>query len=337
LRSTSGFYRLDMAFWPSSGHAAATAVDRHRTDRENQRDRWTVARAQRVTSLSLALAAFLLGSGLWSAGFSIETAVAAALLLPVAFHGVPLAIEFIVGALIDRRPVARLGPGAALRLWLGETWRALTVFTFYHGWLSDFPEPAIKRDPARPAVLFVHGYCCNRAVWKTWIERYGIAERWNVATVNLEPAIATIDTYADQIEAAISRLRYRSGADRVTLVCHSMGGLVARMHLRSHGPSGVKRVITIGSPHHGTVFASCDRSVNARQMRRSCDFVQQLTECEEPVEFICFASHHDNLIVPRDSQVLDCAEAVWFERIGHLEMTSDESVLQRLIEVVERP
>jgi hypothetical protein len=55
------------------------------------------------------------------------------------------------------------------------------------------------------------------------------------------------------------------------------------------------------------------------------------------VEFICFASQHDNMIVPRDNQILACAQAVWFERIGHLSMTDDDTVLQKLIEVVERP
>ena len=43
------------------------------------------------------------------------------------------------------------------------------------------------------------------------------------------------------------------------------------------------------------------------------------------------------MIVPRDGQVLECAEAVWFERIGHLAMTDNDEVLAKLIEVVERP
>jgi len=62
-----------------------------------------------------------------------------------------------------------------------------------------------------------------------------------------------------------------------------------------------------------------------------------LAASDEPVEFICFASHHDNMIVPRDGQVLDSAEAVWFERIGHLAMTDNDEVRAKLIEVVERP
>ena len=74
-----------------------------------------------------------------------------------------------------------------------------------------------------------------------------------------------------------------------------------------------------------------------RQMRRACDYVRRLAESEEPVEFICFASQHDNLVVPRDSQVLACAEAIWFEKIGHLAMMASDEVLAKLIDVVARP
>ena len=72
-------------------------------------------------------------------------------------------------------------------------------------------------------------------------------------------------------------------------------------------------------------------------MRRACDYVRRLAESDEPVEFICFASQHDNLVVPRDSQILACAEAVWFEKIGHLAMSASDQVLRKLVEVVRRP
>ena len=99
----------------------------------------------------------------------------------------------------------------------------------------------------------------------------------------------------------------------------------------------MQRVITLDTPHHGTVFATLGRGPNARQMRNACEFVRELARDDEPVDFVCFASHHDNLIVPRDNQILGCAEAVWFEKIGHLAMTASDAVLRRLIEAVERP
>ena len=126
------------------------------------------------------------------------------------------------------------------------------------------------------------------------------------------------------VHDAVEALRRAAGAERITLVCHSMGGLAARTYLRRHGHHAVQRVVTIDTPHHGTVFATLGHGPNARQMRNACEFVRKLAEDDEPVEFVCFASQHDNLIVPRDNQVLAGAEAVWFERIGHLAMTANE-------------
>lgn len=264
-------------------------------------------------------------------------AVALILLFPLAVHGLPLAIEFITGAIVDRRPIARLGPLALIKVWLGETWRSFKVFNIDQPWRAGFDEPEILRQPDRPAVLFIHGYMCNRATWRPWLFESGLAGRWNCATVNLEPVFGAMDRYPELIHAAIERLRAASGAERVTLVCHSMGGLAARAYLRAHGHHAVARVVTISTPHHGTLFARLGHGENTRQMRRACEFVRQLATSDEPVEFICFASQHDNMIVPRDGQVLDCAEAVWFERIGHLAMTDNDQVLAKLIEVVERP
>jgi triacylglycerol esterase/lipase EstA (alpha/beta hydrolase family) len=178
---------------------------------------------------------------------------------------------------------------------------------------------------------------CNRGTWRHWLLTGGMPAHWNVATVNLEPIFVPVERYADVIAAAVEQLRAATGAERITLVCHSMGGLAARSYLRRHGHEAVQRVITINTPHNGTLFALFGHGANARQMRHACDFVRELAVDDEPVEFVCFASQHDNLIVPRDNQVLPCAEAVWFERIGHLTMTANNAVLQRLVDVVERP
>jgi predicted alpha/beta hydrolase family esterase len=269
-------------------------------------------------------------------GLSPWIAIPVGLLLPLLIHALPLGVEFVTGALIDRRPVARLGVVDALRLWLVESWRSFVVFNIDQPWRADFPERPIVNDAARPAVLLIPGYMCNRASWRHWVLE-GLPRDWNVATISLEPVYSEVENYAEALHQAIEKLRAESGAERVTLVCHSMGGLAARALLRAKGHDAVARVVTICTPHYGTVFARFAHGENTRQMRRGCEYVQRLGESDEPVEFICFASQHDNLIVPRDSQVLACAEAVWFDKIGHLAMTASDEVLSKLIHVVSRP
>jgi predicted alpha/beta hydrolase family esterase len=287
------------------------------------------------TLLELAFAT-VLAVWLLQLGFAAWIALAVAVLLPLMVHGIPLGIEFVTGALIDRRPVARIGVLDGVRVWWQETWRSFTAFNIDQAWRANFPERPLMRDPHRPAVLLVHGYMCNRATWRPWL--FGaLPERWNIATVNLEPVYCPVERYAEVLHEAIEKLRAASGAQRVTLVCHSMGGLAARAYLRAHGPHAVGRVVTIDTPHHGTVFARFASGHNARQMRSASDYVRSLAESAEPVEFVCFASQHDNLIVPREAQVLAGAEAVWFEKTGHLAMTASDEVLEKLIEVVDRP
>lgn len=282
------------------------------------------------------LAAIVLARALVLAGVPVWLAVVAGALLPLGVQAVPLAIEFVTGALVDRRPVARIGVFPLLTIWWVETWQSWRLFNVDQPWRAGFPERPLVRDPSRPAVLLIHGYMCNRAAWRRWLRR-GIPAHWNVATVNLEPVFGPVERYADGIHGAVERLRAATGAERVTLVCHSMGGLAARTYLRRHGHHAVQRVITIDTPHHGTLFATLGHGHNARQMRNACAFVRELARDDEPVDFVCFASQHDNLIVPRDNQILGCAEAVWFEQVGHLAMLANDRVLGKLIEVVERP
>jgi predicted alpha/beta hydrolase family esterase len=295
-----------------------------------------LARYLRVGQLIELLAAVVLARALMFADVSPWLAVLAGVLLPFAVQGVPLAIEFLTGALVDRRPVARIGFFRLVAIWAVETWRSWIVFNIDQPWLAGFPERPLVRDPSRPTVLLIHGYMCNRAAWRYWLRR-GVPSHWNVATANLEPIFGPVERYAEVIHGAVERLRAATGAERITLVCHSMGGLAARSYLRHHGHHAVQRVVTIDTPHHGTLFATLGHGSNARQMRNACEFVRKLARDDEPVEFVCFASQHDNLIVPRDNQILGCAEAVWFEQIGHLAMLASDEVLNKLVEVVERP
>jgi len=287
-----------------------------------------VERALRVASLLLALAAMALALGLVQGGWTTGAVLALLTALALSLHGAPLAIEFITGALIDRRPGPRLSPLAALRLWWGETSAQFRVFMLDQPWRNGFAEPAPVHDPRRPAVLLIHGYLCNRAVWRRWLRP--LAADTNVATLSLEPPLGSISDYAASIARAVASLRAASGAERVILVGHSMGGLAAREYLRVHGGEAVSRLVTIATPHDGTVFAPFGLGRNAREMVRGSRFLTRLAAQPCPVPVVCLATRDDNLVVPRRSTVLEGAQALWFEGIGHLALTQSPQVLAAL-------
>jgi triacylglycerol lipase len=72
-----------------------------------------------------------------------------------------------------------------------------------------------------------------------------------VTSVRL-PACASVETRARALGEALDAL----GAERVNLVAHSMGGLDARWYVgRMGGERRVASLVTIGTPHRGTVAA----------------------------------------------------------------------------------
>jgi pimeloyl-ACP methyl ester carboxylesterase len=246
------------------------------------------------------------------------------LLLPILGTLLVLAVELLVGAIVDPRQ-PRTSLLHVLRVWLGESLVSLRIFGWRQPFAAGFAEPSLARDPARPALLLIAGYVCNRAVWRPLLDSGRLAH-CNVATVNIEPVFGSIDRYAAEIDTAIERLRASTGAVRVTLVCHSMGGIAARAYLRQHGDGAVDKLITLASPHHGTIFGVLGHGTNARQMARGSAYLTTLAgveAAERRRRFVCIATADDNLVVPRSSPLLPDAEHHVIDGVGHLALLED--------------
>ena len=98
------------------------------------------------------------------------------------------------------------------------------------------------------------------------------------------------------------------------------------------------RLITIATPHEGTIFARLGRGTNARQMVRGSAWLTALAAATTPEIRALqthFASRDDNLIHPRAGLVLmGAAAAHWFDGVGHLAMLNDRGVWAKLADEV---
>lgn len=187
-------------------------------------------------------------------------------------------------------------------------------------------------------VLLIHGYACNSGYWlpmsklltRAGISHYGI---------DLEPPGAAIDDFAPQVHAAVERLRAASGAKQVIIVGHSMGGLVARAYLRRHGHAHIARVVTLGTPHHGTALAHFGPGSNAAQMRRGSEWLDLLNASEANLQrslFCSIYSVHDNIIAPQDSSELPGARNLVFGAIGHVALGRHPEIMRCALNEIER-
>lgn len=67
---------------------------------------------------------------------------------------------------------------------------------------------------------------------------------------------AVKDSAFTYLKPWIERAKQRSGQKQVILICHSMGGLVARSYIQSEAYAGdVAHLITVGTPHRGSAEA----------------------------------------------------------------------------------
>jgi triacylglycerol lipase len=211
---------------------------------------------------------------------------------------------------------------------------AFLVFQPFERWWMG-PENS-NPDPGRPVVLLVHGYCCNRGLW--WRMRRRLERRgFQVATMNLEPPFGRIEAFADQLHRAVEALVARDGVDRLILVGHSMGGLVARSYLGTYGTGRVKRLVTLGTPHRGTLLARLGPGACARQMRPGSTFLENLADAEQlGIPVLTIWSKADQLVVPPESSRLAGAEERVLPDTGHMALAFSSVVSDVVADELER-
>ena len=153
---------------------------------------------------------------------------------------------------------------------------------------------------------------------------------------------------SERIEAAATRLRHHNQMSELIVVAHSMGGLAARAWLRRYGRHGVARIITLGTPHSGSLLAGYGIGINARQMlpvsawrpedRHWLSELGSSEDSETRSLFLCFWSRQDNIVTPQDSGALPGARNIAFDGIGHVALGFDARVMQAVTEeITKRP
>jgi triacylglycerol lipase len=191
----------------------------------------------------------------------------------------------------------------------------------WEGWLMGDAAP--PRGPSRRLpVLLVHGYLCNRAAWLGLAAR--LARRGEaVWAPSFEPVYGSIDSWVPALAARVDELRAATGAPRVVLVGHSMGGLVSRAYLRAHGGAKVARLVSLGSPHRGSELARFALGQNGREMRPGSAWLAGLAAAEAAglaAPLVSIYSHHDELVAPQTSAAHPHGRNLALAGTGHLSL-----------------
>jgi pimeloyl-ACP methyl ester carboxylesterase len=194
-------------------------------------------------------------------------------------------------------------------------------------------------DPlaARIPVLLVHGLIDNRsifAVMRRSLRRRGFT---HVCSWNYSPLLTDVAQGARDLGEHIERICQETGYDRVHVVGHSLGGLIARYHVqRQRGDRRVESLVTLGTPHSGTLLAHVLPTPLVRQLRPGSPVLSDLAEpapgCQTPVTAIY--SDLDQVVLPTASGRCEHPDLstrnVLVRGIGHMSLPIHRAVLDEV-------
>jgi triacylglycerol lipase len=190
-------------------------------------------------------------------------------------------------------------------------------------------------------IVLVHGLIDNRSIFtllRRALRRRGFGR---VITLNYSPLTQDVRTVAVRLSTLIEKTCEETGYERVHVVGHSLGGLVARYYVqRLGGDARVHTLCTLGSPHGGTLAAHLLPQKLVRQLRPGSPLLQEL-ELPAPglrTRFLAFWSDLDQLIVPKRSARIDhpdlAARNVLLRGVGHMSLPIDGRVVREIASVL---
>lgn len=265
----------------------------------------------------------------WSSGASVLMLIAVALITLVIVQVFLVAQQFVLSA-VANKGLAGMSLAGLLRAYWGELRDATVVFGVHQvlgvDALRDSLDNVHGNAQGKRGVLLLHGYFCNRGLWRTEMSRLRAKGVPHMA-ITLEPAFGSISEYANVVRDAVERLHTITGTAPI-IVGHSMGGLAARAYVAAHGADRVHSFITLGTPHHGTFHAVAGVGTNTKEMRLNSAWLAAnaalLSEAAR-AKFSCFYSNGDNIVAPFESAKLEGANNRFVQSSGHLHLafTSD--------------
>jgi len=207
------------------------------------------------------------------------------------------------------------------------------------------PENGAAQLPteAKPPVVLLHGFIDNRSVFVLLRRSLAQHGRQQIESLNYSPLTCDIRTAAELLGRHIEEICERTGSERVDVVGHSLGGLIARYYVqRLGGDSRVRTLVTLGTPHSGTRVAPlANAHPIVRQMRPGSEVLEELTQpapgCR--THFVSFWSDLDHVMDPLEAACIDhedlMAQNIRVSGIGHLALPVHPAVATGIRQVLD--
>jgi triacylglycerol lipase len=189
---------------------------------------------------------------------------------------------------------------------------------------ESWPTGPVAADPAghvhltehghRTPVLLVHGFGANRSNW-TFLARHLRAAGFDRQhAINYNPFSTDLPHLGEVVAARIDELRHRWESERVHVIGHSLGGVIARYAVQVLGAPGVDRCITVASPHGGVRVAGLHDLMSGmrpfatgHQLSPDSPFMVLMRSSARPLptRFVAYYSNLDLIVPARRAMIIE--------------------------------
>ena len=193
--------------------------------------------------------------------------------------------------------------------------------------LACAPAVAQANDP----ILFVHGWNSSASTWNTFVSNFA-ADGWTAAELNSWSYNTSQSnaTTAQEIKTRVDSILAATGAAKVDIISHSMGGLSSRYYTRNLGGDlKVDEWVSLGGPNHGTETANFCFSTACSEMRVGSTFLKNLNSGDETPgapSYRTWWSPCDEIINPDSSVALSGAANTQTACISHSALHENATV-----------
>jgi len=197
--------------------------------------------------------------------------------------------------------------------------------------------PTSLRDqvPTAAPVVLVHGFAASGGSWFV-VRRALCADGRTVVSFDYPPWASSVDELADRLAQTVEDVLAATGAGKVHLVGHSLGGVIIALALtRDRLAERVDLVVTIGSPFGGSPWAGMlPLAPLVRALRPGSPLLRRLAAAPASagIRWLAFAATHDPIVpahraVPQNRQ----ATRVMIDASGHSGMLLHPEVIARIV------
>jgi hypothetical protein len=103
-----------------------------------------------------------------------------------------------------------------------------------------------------------------------------------------------IENYALRLKELIDVVKFKTGAEKIDIVAHSMGGLVVLEYESLFGDDNINKIILINSPYRGI----------SKSISQYCSFLSASKECKDMEEGSIFIKRLDSKDIPSNLYVI---------------------------------